>query len=140
MKSIVLDNLDGTCDFLLDGNYDLVIVTYQFLATQFRKYHTFNPWAKGGSKLLSLGMFSPLYNMLGLPIKHLVIDEANYGQDIHGLSHQTFRALYRSCTILLTGTPFRNRWCSIYPLMYLLPGHPFKNDITFQHVFGKISS
>jgi len=149
MKTIILTDPTMSSHELLQQNYELVIVTYQFLAAQYRKLKGFlaaqDRKLRGldssqRSELVALSIFSPIYNMLELPIKHLVIDEANYGQDIQGLSHQAFTALYRTSTVLITGTPFKNRWSSIYPLIDLLPGHPFKTEGIFQHAFGPFSS
>lgn len=134
-RVLLLDDPQITCQELLDSGYELVIVTYQFLALQYKKFLE-HQQDKTNDKMIKLSIFSPLYRMLNLPLKHMVIDEAQYGQNIWGISHQAFSAIYRSGTLLLTGTPIKHRWSSVFPLIHLLPGHPFKTDAVFQHVFG----
>ena len=65
-----------------------------------------------------------------------MIDEAQYGQDAEGLSHQAFASVYQSSTVLISGTFIKNRWSSVHSFIDLLPGHPFGDKKAFENAFG----
>ena len=53
----------------------MIIVTHQFLEEQYERLQKWKP----GDKFIELSLFSYLYRMFKLPIKHLVIDGAHFG-------------------------------------------------------------
>ena len=88
-------------------------------------------------KILTLSLFSPMWRFMGLPIRHVVYDEAQTGQRTNGLTAEAKKNLYRSTTLLLTGTPMKNSWSTAHVMIELLQGHPFKDFDEFTRVFGK---
>jgi SNF2 family DNA or RNA helicase len=154
----VLDDPDVTADELLRKNVDLVIVTPQFLEAQYRRWtlHDYfkalvategyeaackkHPLGKDGAKPINLSLYSAVYANRLLPITHVIVDEAHYGKDIEGSTHKAIKRLYRTCTLLLSGTFMSNRWDDIFALIDLLPGHPFDTKADFERTFGNDSN
>jgi SNF2 family DNA or RNA helicase len=154
----VLDDPDVTADELLRKNVDLVIVTPQFLEAQYRRWtlHDYfkalvategyeaackkHPLGKDGAKPINLSLYSAVYANRLLPITHVIVDEAHYGKDIEGSTHKAIKRLYRTCTLLLSGTFMSNRWDDIFALIDLLAGHPFDTKADFERTFGNDSN
>lgn len=148
-----LDNTKDTALDIIKGNYDIVFVTPQFVEHQFRLWtHWLNhreivetegldcadkqypDIAK--QRRLNLSLYSTCYRTRLLPFKHVVIDEAQYGKNENGSTHQAFRNLYRDRTLLLSDKFLGNRWTDVFSLMDLLPGHPFVSRRLFDNTFG----
>lgn len=154
-KYHVLDNPDTTAEQLLKMNLDFVIVTPQFVVSQFvrlREHTAFmvqveevgfeaakkeKRFAKASLSPVKASLFSQLYKDYRLPFKHVAFDEAQWGRDTEGITHQAVKALYRCCTLLISGTFIANRWFDVYHFLDLLPGHPFKDNKAFDRAFSK---
>jgi SNF2 family DNA or RNA helicase len=153
----VLDDPDITAGELLEKDVDLVIVTPQFLESQYRKWTLRDyfmtlvaeegweaackkhPLGKDGAKPINLSLYSAVYANRLLPITHVIVDEAHYGKDTEGSTHKAIKRLYRTCTLFLSGTFMSNRWDDIFALIDLLPSHPFDTKADFERTFGNDS-
>ena len=82
-------------------------------------------------------LFSQVYRLLSLPIKHLVLDEAQAAKNPESITHEAIRHLYYDAIFLVSGTFISNIWYGIYGFVSLLPGHPFKEREDFTRVFGR---
>ena len=52
--------------------------------------------------------FSELYSILDPPIRHLILDEAQYMKNWETATHQSIKALHYAKLLAVTGTPFQN--------------------------------
>ncbi|KAH0161685.1 hypothetical protein KCU67_g6235, partial [Aureobasidium melanogenum] len=143
-----------TAEQLLEMNPDFVIVTPQFVESQYRRWALHehfktlvneegyaaacekHPLGKDGGKLVNLSLYSSVYANLLLPFTHVVVDEAHYGKDTEGSTHKALKRLYRTRTLLVSGTFMSNRWNDIFAFLDLLPGHPFHTKADFERTFG----
>jgi SNF2 family DNA or RNA helicase len=82
-------------------------------------------------------LFSQVHRELGLPIKHLILDEAQYVKNPIGRTHKAIKALYYARVFLLSGTLLCNKWYDIFGLIDFLPGHPFKTRRQFMKAFAR---
>jgi SNF2 family DNA or RNA helicase len=82
-------------------------------------------------------LFSPVHRELGLPIKHLILDEAQHVKNPTGRTHKAIKALYYARVFLLSGTFLPNKWYDIFGLIDFLPGHPFKTRKQFMKAFAR---
>ncbi len=64
-----------------------------------------------------LSLFSDLYTIVGLPIRHLILDEAQYIKNWETGIHRAIKALVYTRFLAVTGTPITNRWWDIYGIM-----------------------
>jgi hypothetical protein len=132
-----------------------VICTYQFLQNRHRAFeqtkHFFEyaeeKWLKFAMKHFkkpkqiknrtTSGLYSDIYKVLNLPIRHVILDEAQYVKNHEGLTHKAIKSLYYDRIFMLTGTFLHNRWHDIFGLLDLLPGHPFTTRAQFLRCFAE---
>lgn len=154
--AFLLDDPTMTANELLDRQPNFVLCTYQFVQSRWRAYKQnwkfFGVVEKLGlEKTLELlkgneqpniarrhinSLFSPVYRQLRLPIRHLVLDEAQYVKNPESSTNEGIRNLYYESVLMLTGTFVPNRWYDIYGLVRLLDGHAFKEQTAFIRAFG----
>lgn len=154
-----------SAEWLINEGFDFVIVTYQFLAGQYRnllkhenlynriKAHGLEAVQKepkfdpSDLRPVNASIFSPIYKFLRLPCRQLILDEAQLAkampvrqdpnsaaQPQTGITHEACNAVYRSETIVVTGTPMGNKLQDVASMLDFLSGHPFK-DGEFQRIF-----
>jgi SNF2 family DNA or RNA helicase len=151
----ILEDPNITAQELLDGGYHFVITTPQFLLSQHRRATDYEDFmeeiATNGLEAArrnkrfrkmklsppKLSLYSSVYKDLLLPFKHVAFDEAQWGKDIESKTHIAIKALYRVCTLLISGTFVANRWSDIFTFIDLIPGHCFKDQKDFERAFTK---
>ncbi|KAG9552980.1 hypothetical protein KCU77_g7175, partial [Aureobasidium melanogenum] len=149
-----LDDSTTTAEKLLEMDPDFVIVTPQFVESQYRRWALHedfkslvdqegyaaacqkHPLGKDGGNLVSLSLYSSVYANRLLPFTHVIVDEAHYAKDTEGSTHKAIERLYRTRTLLVSGTFMSNRWNDIFAFLHLLPGHPFHTKADFERSFG----
>jgi SNF2 family DNA or RNA helicase len=137
-------------------NLDFVITTPQFVQAQHHRLEEYKAFikeiqrvgidvAKRDKRFAKMKQFPPpkaslyssIYKDLILPFKHVAFDEAQWGKHIESMTHLAVRDLYRTCTLLISGTFVANVWSDIFTFVDLIPGHPFKTMKDFQRGFSK---
>ena len=82
-------------------------------------------------------LFSQVHRELGIPIRHLILDEAQYVKNPITHTHKAIKALYYARVFLLSSTFLGNKWYDIFELIDFLPGHPFKTRRRFMKAFAR---
>ena len=82
-------------------------------------------------------LFSHVYKELNLPIRHLVLDEAQFAKNIATKTYDAVSNLWYERIMLLSGTFLANRWHDLFGLISLIPGHPFTNPQQFMKTFAQ---
>ena len=82
-------------------------------------------------------LFSQVHRELGIPIRHLILDEAQYVKNPITHTHKAIKALYYARVFLLSSTFLGNKWYDIFGLIDFLPGHPFKTRRRFMKAFAR---
>jgi SNF2 family DNA or RNA helicase len=82
-------------------------------------------------------LFSTVHRELGIPIRHLILDEAQYVKNPTGRTHKAIKALYYARVFLLSGTFLPNKWYDIFGLIDFLPGHAFETRKQFMKAFAR---
>lgn len=160
-KAMILDNPSVTANELLSGGYDFVITTYQFVMARhraFKKNAQFHEVAqmlgldetisKVGPRAIpdlnakcTNALYSTLYHELGLPFRHIILDEGHVAKKEGGQIHEAIRALYAERLFILSGTFVPNRWWDLRGLFDLFPRpHPFNTPERFNKAFARQSS
>ncbi|KAI4106552.1 MAG: hypothetical protein LQ339_003012 [Xanthoria mediterranea] len=133
------------------GQYDFVICSYQFLQTQFSKMKKFDTECKLAGKhgldqaektlkhkirMPTSPLFSEIYRKLGMPIRHLILDQVQFVKNADTVTHKAIKALHYSRIGMLSGTLFSNRWTDIFGPINAIPGHPIATFSDFMRIFG----
>lgn len=84
-------------------------------------------------------LFSSIYRILNRPIRTLVLDEVQFAKNHLSVTHAALKALFYDRVLMLTGTPFANRWYDIWGLLNLFPTSHFCSSFeTFMRTFAAI--
>lgn len=132
-RIFILDNADVSAIDLLSGDYDFVITTYGFVHSQWRKAEAMTGEA---SDTPLLPLHSELYKDLDAGFKHLVLDEVQAVKKFDGKRHKAIKSLFYKSVIMLSGTPFGNKWNDIFGIIDLLPNEPLIALTDYQRIFG----
>lgn len=148
----ILDSGKVTAQELIESDFDFVICSYGFIQSQHRRlraYQTFfnDVESKGqreaeattkvrSQKRPKLSLFSELYSIKNMPIRHLILDEAQYVKNWDTATHQAIKALDYLKFLAVTGTPIANRWWDIYGIIDFMKAHPFHTYADFIRVCG----
>ncbi|CZR59269.1 uncharacterized protein PAC_09161 [Phialocephala subalpina] len=149
LKTYVLDRSNVTAHELLAIGADVVICSYEFVQSQYRKMED---WPRKLGLHLSdssrpiptrptCALHSDMWRLLGLPIKRLVLDEAHRIKNVEngkGKRYAAIAALYYKAVIGLSGTFLANKWSDIQSALLLLKGHPFQSKAAFKRFFQVI--
>lgn len=132
-----------TAHQLLAGAYDIVVVSYEFLESSYRGIRDFPKQvakykAEGGKapKRPHSALFSELWKRINMPIKRLVLDEAQRVKNANGARHTAAAALFYRAVLLMSGTFLDNQWYDVGGLVQFLKGHPFKTTKIFRTAFS----
>jgi len=132
-----------TAHQLLHGGYDIVVVSYEFLESSYRGMRDFPKKvaeykAKGGKapRRPQSALFSDLWRKVRMPIKRLVLDEAQRVKNVKGARHIAAAALFYEAVLLLSGTFLDNQWYDVGGLIQFLRGHPFTTTKIFRTAFS----
>ncbi|EXJ57118.1 hypothetical protein A1O7_07462 [Cladophialophora yegresii CBS 114405] len=155
-KAFFLNDAKVTANELLDGEYNFVVCTWQFVMSRYASYRKnidfFRLLAMKGKKWVDENLssvdhmplngrhvnalFSHVYDELGFPIRHLVLDEAQFAKNVLTKTYDAVRHLHYERIMLLSGTFLANRWYDIFGFVSLIPGHPFKDFQQFMKTFA----
>jgi len=156
-KAFFLNDPKITANELLDSEYHFVICTWQFVMSRYAAYQKnvdfFRVLATKGrewvNKNLSTAdtmplnvrhvnaLFSHVYKELDFPIRHLVLDEAQFAKNVVTKTYNAVRHLHYERILLLSGTFLANRWYDIFGFVSLIPGHPFNDFQQFMKTFAR---
>lgn len=156
-KAFFLNDPNVTANELLDGKYYFVVCTWQFVMSRYAAFEKninyFKLVALKGSEWVEKNvstvdqlplnvrhisaLFSHVYKELGLPIRHLVLDEAQIAKNVSTKTYKAVRHLYYDRIMLLSGTFLANRWYDIFGFVSLIPGHPFDDFQQFMRTFAR---
>ena len=83
-----------------------------------------------------LSLFSDIYQIKQMPIRHLILDEAQYVKNWETANHQSIKGLYYKKLLAVTGTPISNRWWDIYGILHLMNHTPLTSPHDFFPIIG----
>jgi len=83
-------------------------------------------------------LHSSFWREMNLPIKRLVLDEAQLVNKRHGVRHGALKNLFYHSVILLSRTPAHNKWHNFSGLVDFLQGHPFTDHNLFLRAFASL--
>lgn len=83
-------------------------------------------------------LHSSFWREMNLPIKRLVLDEAQLVNKRHGVRHRALKDLFYHSVLLLSGTPAHNKWHNFSGLVDFLQGHPFTTHTLFLKAFATL--
>ncbi len=155
-KAFFLNDAKITANELLDGEYHFVLCTWQFVMSRYASYRKnidfFRLLAMKGRKWVNENvsssdhmpingrhvnaLFSHVYKEFGFPIRHLVLDEAQYAKNVLTKTYDAIRHLHYERIMLLSGTFLANKWYDIFGFVSLIPGHPFQDFHQFMKTFA----
>lgn len=81
-------------------------------------------------------LHSSFWKMLKLPIKRLILDEAQTVNKRDRVRHKAIKDLYYEAIAILTRTPAHNKWHDFSGLVDFLEGHPFTTHGLFMKTFS----
>lgn len=130
----------------MTSGYDVIVTSYEFLEAGSRAKEQLPNFIqayrndRGGKAKAPVrpttALHSDLYIQLGLPIKRLVLDEAQRVNKRSGRRHRALRNLYVYAVIVLSGTLAHNKWHDFSGLVAFMQGHPFTSHKKFLHSFS----
>ncbi|KAL2864584.1 P-loop containing nucleoside triphosphate hydrolase protein [Aspergillus lucknowensis] len=134
-RTLILDNQKMTLHEIWEHGYEIVIVSYPFLCSQLRNLESVNAEFRDfrdcklrvPPTIPTCALFDNALRLTGKPIKRLILDECQNLKKEDGANFKAVNALYRSATVLLSGTILDNTWSDIINPLLLLKGHPFTN-------------
>ena len=155
-KAFFLNDPKVTANELVDNEYLFVVCTWQFVMSRFTAYRKnlkfFELLATKGSKWIDENatlsdrpalnvrhvnaLYSHVYHEVHVPIRHLVLDEAQFAKNITTRTYDAVRHLTYDRILLLSGTFLANRWHDLFALISLIPGHPFQDYEQFLKTFA----
>lgn len=157
---MVLDDTTKTATEILAGQYDYVIVTYQYVMSRHRSHleahaffdaidelgyhHVMNSLRDKDKPRTDArannASYSILYQELHLPFRPVILDEGHLAQKLRGANHNAIKALYKSRLVILSGTFVSNRWSDLCGIFDLFPqSHPFNTTQRFNKAFANIT-
>ncbi|QKX58009.1 uncharacterized protein TRUGW13939_05129 [Talaromyces rugulosus] len=143
---LILDDHKMSASALVEGKWDIIICSYNFLTNAYKKQLDFDKklelfrGGKGPRPPRPVGgLFSDFWRLTALPIKRLVLDECQAIKKEDGKRFQSVKALYSRATILLSGTILSNRWYDVANAVAMLRGHPFDSREKFINAFSAAS-
>ncbi|KAK5171130.1 uncharacterized protein LTR77_004274 [Saxophila tyrrhenica] len=161
LKVKVLNDPATTASELLAQRVDVVICSYQFIASRHKHLKTVRKhFEQAQSEDLSAeevreaakrtgvrpffehrpvsALHTSLYSGLGLPIRTLILDESQLAKN-EGATHEALQDIDRRFTFMLSGTIFMNRWSDVYGGgVSFLKGHPFDTRASFNKSFAGV--
>ncbi|KAH5386948.1 hypothetical protein HBI33_072860 [Parastagonospora nodorum] len=162
-KSLILNDPRTTANAILEGKYQFVIVTYNFVMSRYREYQKYRPFFDlvallGMAEALELcstpehkhllplnvvkrsanALFSDVFEEVGVIWHHLILDEASFVKNTKSETHNAVRAIRTEKVWMASGTFLDNRWWDIHGLCAQLPGvHPFQDKRLFERAFAQ---
>lgn len=127
------------------STYDLIIVSYAFVRTQYKKWTNFQTKLELTTDETflqepSLSIFSKMFlpQQDTFKFAYLVLDEVT---TIKNTKSQTFKAVKelgeraKAC-IMLSGSPLQNTWHDVLAYMKFDKNQPLENDSAMKHIFA----
>lgn len=157
-RIMILDDTRVSFAKLWEEDYDLVVVSYAAVLSQFRKLQAYKKfirlWRLNGKKKAletadperlptkrpTLSIFTSLFDLIPLRIPVKILDEAHRLKSWEGKIRNAIRAVPSVSVDLLTGTPCGNVWTDILSLGGLMPAEPLRNKSDFMKVFATRTS
>lgn len=81
-------------------------------------------------------LHSTFWKLLDMPIKRLVLDEAQTINKRNGVLHKALQALFYKAAIILSGTLAHSAWFDIGGYVDFIRGHPLTTDAEFLWMFS----
>ncbi|KAF4629929.1 hypothetical protein G7Y89_g8210 [Cudoniella acicularis] len=131
--------------------YDVVLVTYSFVMSQYRKLHKYVDTVakikqRGVPQVLErpgLSIFSEIfYAQEGVKCPYIILDESNA---IKNTSSVTFAAILElrqlaDVCVMLTGSPVDNTWIDLYGFLQFGEGHSIRSKRIMLDIFASKTS
>ncbi|TAQ83552.1 hypothetical protein B7494_g8124 [Chlorociboria aeruginascens] len=148
MRAYHLDSSSITAHELFAMGVDVVVCSYnqvaaserarKYLLDELDAYNNNKTEVSKKPRRPDAVLHSDFWRELNLPIKRLVLDEAQVVNKQHGVFHQAIKSLFYESAIILTGTPGHNHYHGFSGLVSFLKGHPFTNHTLFMKAFSSI--
>jgi len=147
MKAYLLTGSSSiTAHELLALGVDVVVCSYdqieaseraqRTLLEEIDRYNNDQTGLLGMPKRPNAPLHSSFWREMNLPIKRLILDEAQVINKETGVRHQAVLNLFFKAVVLLTGTPAHNKWHDFFGLIHFLRGHPFPTHSLFMKAFA----
>lgn len=139
----MLDEYSITDQQLFLQNYDIIIVSYNFLNTNYQEKMAY--LENFNKHQASLGppprrpitaLFTEFWRSHNLPIKRLILDECHRFRDDNSPWRLVAKCLFRRATVMLSSKLLNYAWHDIAAPVTLLRGHPFTTKEEFLHAFA----
>jgi len=151
-KCLKLRDQGVNASTVLVGDYDFVIVSYEYVAAQYKRlleYKEYHALVKSkGITIASatqpdkkmparpvLSLFSDMYKDTGRPFPFLILDEVEHVKNQHSKTHIAVKQLPYMAAICILDTILPKQWTDIYGVIDFLKGHPFVAEEEFVRVF-----
>ncbi|CRG84781.1 hypothetical protein PISL3812_01979 [Talaromyces islandicus] len=141
-KVLILEDTRLDAHTLSAAKWDIVIVSYHFLANIHRSIEKFGPrlenfcLGSGAPPTRPTGsLLSTFWSLVDLPVKRLILDECHVVKKKDGSFFKAARAVPRRATVMFSGTVLNNRWCDVGNLVTWLQGHHLTTHQHFLHAF-----
>ncbi|KAB8275665.1 P-loop containing nucleoside triphosphate hydrolase protein [Aspergillus minisclerotigenes] len=142
-KLLILDDQSISAHTLFAGKYDIVIVSYNFLAASYRIKCAYSEQferykrCEGPPPVRTIcALFSAAWDLVALPIRRLVLDECHRIKNDDATWYKAAKAIYCNAVVMLSGTILSNRWHDIASPLTLLQGHAFRTKQKFIDTFA----
>ncbi|KAF8854060.1 P-loop containing nucleoside triphosphate hydrolase protein [Acephala macrosclerotiorum] len=155
MKAYLLEGSSITAHELLALGVDVIVCSYDQVEASERAQRNlidgidaYNNDQTGSTlkpKRPIAALHSSFWLELKLPIKRLILDEAQVVNKRNGVRHKAVKRLNAKAVVVLSGTLAHNKWHNFSGLIDFLAGHPFTTHKLFMRAFatqdydGKIS-
>ncbi|KAI9764339.1 MAG: hypothetical protein M1835_007597 [Candelina submexicana] len=127
------------------NRYDVILTNYEHVERQFsvksqfeESFSTPDAFDKLPDRPLS-SLFSDYHKDYMRLFRMLILDESQFSKNIQSKTHMALSQIYRSVTVMLSGTFLDNKWSDCLGALTLLRGHPFTDVKTFTKAFASRS-
>jgi SNF2 family DNA or RNA helicase len=148
MRAYYLESSSITAHELLALGVDVVVCSYdqvvaserarKALLDELDRYNNDQTRTLKKPKRPDAALHSSIWRDLKLPIKRLVLDEAQLVNKRNGVRHKALKALYYEAVLALSGTPGHNHYHGFSGIVDFLSGHPFTTHKLFMKTFSSL--
>lgn len=128
---------------ILEQQYDIIIVSYNFLAKNYQDLKGFPEDFKKYRRCMGprpnrpvSALLTHFWRDLKLPFKRVILDDCHRIKNENGDWFLAAKALYRRATVMLSGTILSKNWQDIFAPVSLLNGQPFHTRKEFMNAFA----
>ncbi|KAF2665201.1 hypothetical protein BT63DRAFT_459823 [Microthyrium microscopicum] len=121
-RVFILENAKITALELINGDWDYMLATYEFVMAQYKrklKYEQYLKFAMTNRDPMARKAYAKVNKLPSIP--PLIVDEAHNLKNWRGVKHAAVKAMFYASPEMITGTPLHNTWTDVPGLLNLLP-------------------